>query len=377
MFRASLNTGDHMAKKSKLVYKPEQLKTFWYWMNERHHIYLRRRERKPQPWTKDPILQTYKFTNMFRQLDRVTQEWLTRYCALLGTPKRVREDVKVGDKITDEFILNVKDGPNDGDILFHCAMFRLFNWPATYDALHYAGRWSYGRALDVLEKRTADKEQIFTGAYIIPNMGLDDPKIEIISAAVDLIHENRKAMAAYIRATRSMEKTCEVLQLVPTVGPFISYEIACDLRFTRLLADATDINTWANPGPGAMRGIHRLLTGSAKPTSPRPDYVAVMRDLLVRSEKALGPHVRACEWPVEMREIEHSLCEFDKYMRVKNGEGRPRSRFKPLPTPPWEEEKPVEKANVRVRLSSEDHEKSVKKFLRAAKRRAKKEEAEA
>jgi hypothetical protein len=28
-----------------------------------------------------------------------------------------------------------------------------------------------------------------------------------------------------------------------------------------------------------------------------------------------------------MRDIEHSLCETDKYLRVKNGEGRPRAKY--------------------------------------------------
>ena len=32
---------------------------------------------------------------------------------------------------------------------------------------------------------------------------------------------------------------------------------------------------------------------------------------------------------LEMREIEHSLCEFDKYQRVKHGEGKPRSIYQP------------------------------------------------
>jgi hypothetical protein len=173
-------------------------------------------------------------------------------------------------------------------------------------------------------------------------------------------------MAKYIRWSRSIEQTCEVLQLVPTIGPFIAYEIACDLRYTRILADCTDSNTWANPGPGAKRGIHRLLTGSFKSTGARPDYLAVMRDLLKRSRGrgALGKDVLACEWPFEMREIEHSLCEFDKYMRVKMGEGRPRSRFRPTPGPPWDVDKPIEKASVVL-----SHTEAVKKFLSKSKRK--------
>lgn len=307
----------------KISYRADQLKTFWYWINERHRIYIKRSEHHPGPWTRDLILQKYKFTNAFRQLDRVTQAWTDRYAGLLGGK---REDTGLLEDV------------DYADILYHVVLFRLFNWPATYDALHYAGRWNYERSMKILEQRKAEGQQIFTGAYIIPNMGSKLPKIEIIAGAVDLVYENRKEFAAYIRAMRSMEKTTEVLQLVPTIGPFIAYEIACDLRFTRVLSDALDINCWANAGPGAMRGIHRLMSGACARTSPRPDYVAVMKELLERAQEKLGEHVlKQKDCPFEMREIEHSLCEFDKYMRVKNGEGRPRGLFKPLPPPPWED----------------------------------------
>ena len=30
---------------------------------------------------------------------------------------------------------------------------------------------------------------------------------------------------------------------------------------------------------------------------------------------------------LELRDVEHSLCEFDKYCRVKFGEGEPRSHY--------------------------------------------------
>ena len=31
----------------------------------------------------------------------------------------------------------------------------------------------------------------------------------------------------------------------------------------------------------------------------------------------------------DMRTVEHTLCEFDKYERVRTGEGRPRQVFRP------------------------------------------------
>lgn len=293
-------------KRSTTKWNEKQLEIFWFWINERHRIYRKKLMDKPWPWTKDKILQEYKFTNVFRQLDRVTDEWTKRFVNLLGRGK----DMK------------------DGDLLFHCAMFRLFNWPQTYDALYYGmSKWKFEIAMAILDKIRDEKKQIFTGAYIIPNGGRTDPKIQVICEALDELFEQRMDFAARIRKRPSMRRTCNILQNIPTVGPFIAYEIACDLRHTRLLHDAYDVGSWANPGPGAKRGINRLLTGKRRIAGAKPDYIALMRELLVLSKRNIRPHIVACEWPFEMREIEHSLCEFDKYMRVKNKEGRPRSKY--------------------------------------------------
>jgi hypothetical protein len=48
-----------------------------------------------------------------------------------------------------------------------------------------------------------------------------------------------------------------------------------------------------------------------------------MRELLEMSRTCLPDFVP----PLELREIEHSLCETDKYLRVANGEGRPRAKY--------------------------------------------------
>ena len=144
-------------------------------------------------------------------------------------------------------------------------MFRLFNWPATYDALYYGMRsWSMKLAMRILESRASAGEKIFTGAYIIPNAGREDPKIQVICEALDALYKVRTRLARRIRKCASMEKACRILQKIPTIGPFIAYEMACDLRHTRILSHARDILSWANPGPGAKRGIHRLKTGKAK-----------------------------------------------------------------------------------------------------------------
>jgi hypothetical protein len=42
-----------------------------------------------------------------------------------------------------------------------------------------------------------------------------------------------------------------------------------------------------------------------------------------------GCHQEAEHWPAwEMREVEHTLCEFDKYERARLGEGKPRGVYR-------------------------------------------------
>ncbi|TFY63010.1 hypothetical protein EVJ58_g3497 [Rhodofomes roseus] len=49
------------------------LDTLFYFMAERHRIFLRRTSGEERPWTDDEILQKYPFTNVFRVYDRTTQ----------------------------------------------------------------------------------------------------------------------------------------------------------------------------------------------------------------------------------------------------------------------------------------------------------------
>lgn len=299
-----------------MKFKKKQLKLFWYWINERHAIWESRKQCHSWPWTSDKILRKYKFTNVFRQLDRVTEAWTNRFVTLLGRGKRMTL----------------------GDLLFQCAMFRYFNLPETYDALYFAmGDWRVNKAIKILQARKAEGKQIFTGAYIITSGGKTQSKIKTICEALNELYLDRHEVAEAIHDSGSMENAVTLLSGYPTVGPFVAYEIACDLRHTRLLAHATDINSWANAGPGAKRGIHRLITGTKDKPEAKVDYVKCMRWLL--AEATVGRHLNieifSAPWPFEMREIEHSLCEFDKYMRAKNGEGKPRSLYK-VTVPQWQ-----------------------------------------
>ena len=104
----------------------------------------------------------------------------------------------------------------------------------------------------------------------------------------------------------------------------MAYEVVTDLRHTKWLRNARDIMTWANPGPGAQRGLNRIYERELNKTIKKPQLNFEMKTLLDCSQYFLQGHMI----PLEMRDIEHCLCEFDKYERTRLGEGRPRARYK-------------------------------------------------
>ncbi len=266
---------------------PENL--FWYWVTERHEIYLRRQQGLPRPWTHDPILQHYKFCNVFRELDRGTV-WLREN--FLDPHRDARPDLT----------------------LFNCAWYRMFNWWKTAALLGWQTRWSVEK---IYAKLARVQGQVFTGAHIV----YSEPGVSKVFSIVGVCGElfsRRREFLKVARETRSLQATHRALKTVFCIGDFMAYEIVTDLRHTAILGDATDIMTWANVGPGALRGLRRL-DGFVRPSQG----VERMRYLLDVSKERL-PFL----FPrLEMRDVEHSLCEFDKYCRVKFGEGKPRSKY--------------------------------------------------
>ena len=277
---------------------------FWYWISERHAIYLRRKAGQPKPWTTDPILQQFKFTNPFRENDRGTV-WL-------------RENFLIPHR-EDELEL----------LAFNICWYRMFNWWGTGELLGWQTEWDREGVQRTLEHAHSCGKQVFTGAHIVYSRpGLS--KIDAIEQVCYDFWRLRDRIADVADDTKSLESVFDLLKTVDSVGGFMAYEMVSDMRHTRLLEDATDIMTWANPGPGCRRGLQRL----GLPHSP--DWAAInsMQYLLARAHYSsampwdtLTDH-RVSELPVfEMRDIEHSLCEFDKYARVKFNEGQPRSRY--------------------------------------------------
>lgn len=294
----------------KIAYNnPEAVEGFFDWINERHAIYLRRAAGEPAPWTKDPILRQYKFTNPFRENDRVTvwmrQNWTN--------PNRDRPW---------------------GEIIFNCCLFRSVGTSDFAEDHGWVRQWDPAYTKDLIETRLENKLKTFTGAYIVTNQGLKLRKSEVVAdyfLSPLWVAKDHLAKVAEI---------CTTLQGVHKVlgtfrgwggGGFMAYEVVTDLNYTPVLQNAMDRFSWANAGPGAKRGLNRLQGRPLNKSISADVANQEMQELLyaaVHYSKNSCGRLRDCPIKqIDMRTIEHSLCEWDKYERVRLGHGRPRSRF--------------------------------------------------
>lgn len=324
----------------------------WAWINERHAIYIRKSLREgltpdemhvPEgvdlqladpdgfalmeegmPFTHDRTMRTYRFCNVFRELDRVTI-W-------------VRENIR------EPFA----DHPN---LWIMLAIARYLNWPPTLKFLIDNGYWPdvegwtpdlLSEGMDALvgsmPKRLNLPQKWHTGAYMIRAESnksapwYDWPKHQYLcKIVIGRLWEDRELWRGRLELADPSKLTLREVHswfLEPRYigwGHFMSYEVVTDLRHTRYLNQAPDIMTWANTGPGAKRGLNRIFDRPLKKNLGPVSSNEEMQQLLEtsRTSEYVAPWVP----PMEMRDIEHSLCEMDKWLRSAKNEGRPRALY--------------------------------------------------
>ena len=100
-------------------------------------------------------------------------------------------------------------------------------------------------------------------------------------------------------------------------GKFLAYETVTDLRHTRYLCNAPDINTWANAGPGAQRGLNRLYKRELNKSHSQSQ---LLEELLLLNSWVIENRDTRLLPTWEARDTEHGLCETDKMLRAKERE---------------------------------------------------------
>lgn len=277
---------------------PNKITDFFNYAKERYSIYLKRQAGEPWPWTDDQVLQTYKFCNIFREND-IGTIWLREH---------IREPFA--------------DHPN---LFFNICMYRQFNRVETAELIGFLGEKEFDPDLlyITVNKRKQAGLPIYTNAHMVrsaPRGICADKLTYTVYLVLKPLWNNLKELEPGPGDT--LELAYRRLLRAYGFGSFLSYEVITDLRHTRYLNQAPDIMTWANAGPGAVRGINRIAGEPLKAHHNQRYYLRNMRELLDYSRDYI-PDMP----PWEMRDVEHTLCEFDKYERCWQG-GRTRMKYK-------------------------------------------------
>lgn len=279
-------------KREQFVFGHAKTEDFFWWMYERHKIWVKRSQGHPRPWTEDPILHEWKFCNVFRELDSGTmalRSWITEKSPLL------------------QKVLNI-------------VWYRLLNCKENIPA-HFHEFNSIPEMIAHTNDRIYQGHQVFTSAHMTRGE-TGEPKQKTMYRVLE---EVQSLQSVFEKKFNTLEQMFEVFVEIRNVGPFLAYEFVSDMRWYSdfwVHIIPIDIMSWCNLGPGCMRGLRRLGLD--------PDLSSVMhlQEIAENSENFRRLNDLPRKQPLfEMREFEHSLCEFDKYQRVRCGEGSPRLRY--------------------------------------------------
>lgn len=273
-----------------------RVKELFAFIRERHRIYIRKYAGEPKPWTKDPILQQYRFCNVFRELDTVT-EWITNNWRAPHT--------------------------NDKDLWFAMCVARLVNWPDTLNEIGYPVPWNATKFVKAMHKRKAAGKKVFSGAYIVSTNGHTMDKAQYLAERVlTPLWESRKDIRPV--EGNDLELLHKILMNFDGMGSFMAAQVVADVKYAIPMLTAPDWWVFAASGPGSRRGLNRVLGRPVDSPWKEGDWY---KNLIVLLAKIKPMMEEECEPPMHAQDLQNCLCEFDKYERTRLGEGTPRSKY--------------------------------------------------
>lgn len=311
------------------------LEQFFTTMHQRQQAWWNRFILKQRPpWTSDPIISNYKFTNVYRELDRSSQYLINNVLLKETDPKQV---------------------------LFSILIHRIYNKPETFKHLakldggsNYTASgypmWQYFdveefvNTLKDLENtgvRTLNQEAYKINTYIWPGVPRWKAYAENIIGAY---HKNLDQIYHTIKNC-GVEAILKQLRILG-VGGFLAHEYFQDICDARIYFDPkfakVDRNSWTNVGPGCSVGL-RLIFPSL-PADEQIHGIYMLRDhaheYLDRISKDTFKYyywdikakkhvISMSKCNISLHQIEMWLCEYQKYWKMQIGIGKQRAKFVP------------------------------------------------
>lgn len=300
------------------VMNATSLELFVHWIEERYKVHIKKDNGEPQPWTQDKIIENYRFTNVRREQDRQT--------------KYLIDNIVNNNKLSlEEKIVN-------------CTMFRYWN---LWDTMKlFGGPWSKKSIIDQSAHRQAlvkythitsdnPRHGFFTKAFFTSGakMGVrsyfNDPNM-VMGAFHLAKYMYEQNIPNNCLECKNQAEVFEILKSMPGIANFLGYQIFVDLTYIPEFPFSE--NEFTIAGPGCKKGLKRLIVN---PDGLTPEEcVFWLRDNIEKIAPQFKPMNFMTDLPKEERHLtvmslENCLCEFSKYIRAVNKEGRPKQKYVP------------------------------------------------
>ncbi len=284
---------------------------WWQFAFERQRIYHRRLRGQGAPWTKDPVLLRFRFTNAFRAADRVSQYLIRNVIYAEELPQ----------------------SPNE--IAFRVLLFKLFNRIETWETVvRKLGDvvWSENplpHISDILTSELSAGRRIYSAAYIMPTKRLPDTGPRKHQMHLELLRLMMiDDIGDRLAETKSMEAGFNLLRSYPTIGNFLAYQFITDLNYSEITSYTE--TEFVAAGPGAREGLRKCFADSGGYSDS--DLIRIMMDIQEEEFKRLGLEFQDLFGrPLKLIDCQNLFCEVAKYARVQYPSRTPnggRSRIK-------------------------------------------------
>lgn len=270
--------------------------SYWRFAAERQRVFFQRILGAPPPWSNDPIVSTFKFTNAYRASDRASQ-YLIRH------------------------VIYRDDLPKDEtEVVFRTLLFKIFNKIDTWELLERTVgpitylEYDFSRYDDVLSGAMARGERIYSAAYIMPPGGTAFGQRAKHQNHLKLLEKMMQdGLPKRLADARTMQLGFELLLAYPTIGNFLAYQFVTDINYSEI-TDFSEMD-FVIPGPGARDGLRKCFADPGGLSEP--ELIRLMADIQEREFERLGIEFSSL-WGrrLQLIDCQNLFCEVDKYARV-------------------------------------------------------------
>lgn len=268
--------------------------TYWKFAAERQNIFFKRFNSEIYPWTEDKIFNQYKFTNVYRATDRVSQ-YLIKDVIYKGSQR-------------------------PEDVFFRTILFKIFNRISTWEFLESEfgeicfKDYSFKKYDKLLSLKLGQKTPIYSAAYIMASgrstFGYErkhQNHLKLIELMIKDKAHNK------LQNCKKMEEAYNLFLTYPTIGEFLAYQYVTDINYSSL-TNFTEME-FVKAGPGAKDGIAKCFKDFGDYSFE--DVIRLMAENQEKEFERLNLDFKNL-WGRNMQLIDcqNVFCEVDKYSRV-------------------------------------------------------------